>query len=142
MRKIIIVSLVLAFLAGSCKNQIGLSTLLSEINGQNWQVRSLNSQELDEEAYSNFKGLPELTFNNEGVISGHSGCNGFRANYRTYENQEIEIRPGAMTKMYCRGVDENGFIDAIKSTRNLKMDGENLLLVDSIGNEKMRLEKI
>jgi len=142
MRKIIIVPALLALMVVSCKNQMSLSALLSEINGQNWQVRSLNNQELDEEAYNNFKGLPELSFNNDGVISGHSGCNGFRANYKTYENQAIEIKPGAMTKMFCQGVDENGFLDAVKSTRSLKMDGENLLLVDSIGNEKMRLEKI
>jgi heat shock protein HslJ len=121
---------------------MSLSSLLSTIDGQKWQVQSIAGKVLDADAYDQFKGLPELTFNSDGVINGHSGCNGFRADYKTDENQNIEIRPGAMTKMHCQGVDENGFLEAINSTRSLKMDGEELLLVDSDGNEKMRLARI
>jgi len=141
MRKKIIIPFVLLLSVVGCKNQMNLSSLLNTISGQKWQVQSLNGESLDAEAYKEFKGLPELTFS-EGVINGHSGCNGFRADYKTDENQNIEIRPGAMTKMYCRGVDENGFLEAINSTRSLKMDGDELLLVDSAGTEKMRLAKI
>ncbi len=121
---------------------MSLSSLLTKIDGQKWLVQSIAGETLDADAYNQFKGLPELTFSENGVINGHSGCNGFRANYKVDENNNIEIRPGAMTKMYCQGVDEKGFLDAINNTRSLKMDGEELLLVDAEGNEKMRLSKI
>lgn len=142
MRTKIIIPLALLLLIAGCKNQMSLSNLLNTINGQKWQVQSLNGQPLDADAYKEFKGLPELTFNDDGVINGHSGCNGFRADYKTDDNQNIEIRPGAMTKMHCQGVDENGFLEAINSTRSLKMDGQELILVDSEGTEKMRLARI
>jgi heat shock protein HslJ len=142
MRTKIIIPLALLLIVAGCKNQMSLSNLLNSINGQKWQVQSLNGQPLDADAYDEFKGLPELTFNDDGVINGHSGCNGFRADYKTDDNQNIEIRPGAMTKMHCQGVDENGFLEAINSTRSLKMDGQELILVDSEGTEKMRLARI
>lgn len=142
MRNKFILSVVCMLFLFGCKNQMSLTTLLDTINGQKWQVKSLGDQDLDAATYAKFKGLPELTFTDDGVISGHSGCNGFRANYKLDENQNIEIRPGAMTKMHCQGVNETGFLAAIRATRSLKMDGEELLLVDSEGTEKMRLTKI
>jgi len=143
MRQIVfvLISLVL-LLASGCKNQMNLSTILSKIDGQKWAVTSLSGNTLDPNVYNEFKGLPELTFSDDGVISGHSGCNGFRANFKTDDKGKIEIRPGAMTKMFCRGVDETGFLEAINSTVSLEMDKEELLLVDSAGTEKMRLKKI
>jgi len=135
-------SALLILMVVSCKNQMSLNSILDSINDQKWQVTALNSQSLDADTYNQFKGLPELTFIEKGVIKGHSGCNGLRANYKTTGDGKIEIRPGAMTKMFCQGVDEKGFLESIRNTESLKMDKEELLLVDSAGTEKMRLKKI
>ena len=120
---------------------MNLATTLENVKGQNWQVQALNGKALDPTVYT-FKGLPELSFGADGYMSGHTGCNGFRAKYNMDENNQLDIKPGPMTKIYCEGVNENGFIEAINQTKSLKMDGEELLLVDSSGTEKMRLAKI
>lgn len=121
-----------------CKTQANLGTVISQISGQDWVLNSLKGNALDPEKYT-FKGLPTISFNDSTLV-GHTGCNGFNAKYKISDSQNIKIQPGAMTKMYCDGVDEVGFMDAIGETNTLKMDGEQLLLQNGT-EELMRFSK-
>jgi heat shock protein HslJ len=135
----VLVAALFFFGTSSCKNQSELasvSKLLPSLIGKEFQVSSLFGQALDPANYQ--QGLPHFKFDDDSSIKGNTGCNGFTAAYEMAEGL-INFKPGPMTKRYCEGVDENGFLKALNETRNLKMDGENLLFMGDSGKQLMSL---
>lgn len=69
---------------------------------------------------------PELTFNGE-QLSGNTGCNNISSTFKT-NGDSIEFGGIAMTKMFCEGVEEHVFTDAINAVKKFRIDGEQLVL--------------
>jgi heat shock protein HslJ len=62
---------------------------------------------------------PTLSFE-AGVVTGHTGCNGFRASY-TVSGDQVAIGPAALTRKACPGEgvmqQERELVAAIESAR-------------------------
>lgn len=69
---------------------------------------------------------PELTFNGE-QLSGNTGCNNISSTFKS-SGDSIEFGAIAMTKMFCEGVEEHVFTDAINAVKKFRIDGDYLVL--------------
>jgi heat shock protein HslJ len=75
------------------------------------------------------KGLPSLRFDQKGKLSGSTGCNQFNGDFEL-DGSNINLNPGAMTKMNCPGDGESKFLDALKGVSELNFEGDKLVLAD------------
>lgn len=110
----------------SCKAKMDLASTLSSIVGQSWVLDEMNGKKLDPANYE-MKGLPTLNFETADKVVGSTGCNNFMANIKLTDNK-FNVMPGPMTKMFCQGVDENGFMKALEESSTLKVEGDKLIL--------------
>lgn len=140
MKKIILlfVSALLLIGAFSCNTTRDTVLLVQSLKETEWEVRELNGKELNPNNYDS-RGLPTVIFIEDGKVSGNTGCNQYQAMYKV-NGSEIEFSPGAMTKRYCQGVDEVGFMDALTATTKIENDGDNLLFQNN-GTDLMKLTR-
>lgn len=71
-------------------------------------------------------GPPSLEFS-DSVLSGFTGCNRFFGTF-SQEGNTIRLNLKGMTKMYCEGVNESGFIGASGAVNTLSVNGDTLRL--------------
>jgi putative lipoprotein len=83
-----------------------------------------------------------LTFNNDGTLSGFSGCNNFNGGYtlsgKTTEfGKEITIGPLASTKMYCADTAdfETSYLNNLQKTLTYSIPNNTMMLRTSYGSE-------
>ena len=83
-----------------------------------------------------------LTFNNDGTLTGFSGCNNFNGGYtlsgKTTEfGKEITIGPLASTKMYCADTAdfETSYLNNIQQTQTYSITNNKMMLRNSYGNQ-------
>ncbi|MCZ4408827.1 META domain-containing protein [Cryomorphaceae bacterium 1068] len=125
MRKyiVIILSLVLVSCSTVQKASDG-SSLLSDLIGNEWILKSLNGEDVNEADF--MKGLPTLTFKEDGAMQGSTGCNSFSGKFSLGEVMKLD--PGAMTKMHCPGSGETDFINALTSATSIDVVKNDLVL--------------
>lgn len=73
---------------------------------------------------------PGLTFNEDGTLSGSSGCNGFSGEYTVAENQ-IEFGPITSTLMLCDSPvmgQEEAFFQVLMDTAAYEIEGNTLTI--------------
>ena len=83
-----------------------------------------------------------LTFNNDGTLSGFSGCNNFNGGYtlsgKTTEfGKEITIGPLASTKMYCADTAdfETSYLNNLQRTQTYSIPNDTMMLRTSYGSQ-------
>jgi putative lipoprotein len=83
-----------------------------------------------------------LTFNNDGTLSGFSGCNNFNGGYtlsgKTTEfGKEITIGPLASTKMYCAETAdfETSYLNNLQHTLTYSIPNDTMMLRTSYGSQ-------
>jgi putative lipoprotein len=83
-----------------------------------------------------------LTFNNDGTLTGFSGCNNFNGGYtlsgKTTEfGKGITIGPLASTKMYCADTAdfETSYLNNLQQTLTYSIPTNTMLLRTSYGNQ-------
>ena len=83
-----------------------------------------------------------LTFNNDGTLSGFSGCNNFNGGYtlsgKTTEfGKEITIGPLASTKMYCADTAdfETSYLNNLQKTQTYSIPNDTMMLRTSYGSQ-------
>jgi putative lipoprotein len=83
-----------------------------------------------------------LTFNNDGTLTGFSGCNNFNGGYtlsgKTTEfGKVITIGPLASTKMYCADTAdfETSYLNNIQQTQTYSITNNKMMLRNSYGNQ-------
>lgn len=123
MFRILLVLFGIAFLLNSCSS----ADLLTELGGTEWNVTSLLGKSLNADEIT--KGLPSLTFSENGKLFGSTGCNNFTGSYKL-EGTKLSLDLGAMTKMMCPDNTEQNFLNAINQVTNVKMDGNTLKLLN------------
>jgi len=84
----------------------------------------------------------KLTFNNDGTLSGFSGCNNFNGGYtlsgKTTEfGKEITIGPLASTKMYCADTAdfETSYLNNLQKTLTYSIPNNTMMLRTSYGSQ-------
>ena len=108
-------------------NACSASNVLSKLSGTNWDVTNLLGKTLASEDLT--KGLPSLNFGENGKLFGSTGCNNFTGDFKL-DGTKLSLNPGAITKMMCPGDTEQNFLNAIKQVTNIKMNGDNLELLN------------
>jgi len=90
---------------------------------------------------SNTQGIT-LIFNNDGTLSGFSGCNNFNGAYTlsgitTDFGKGISIGPLASTKMYCADTAdfETSYLNNIQQTQTYSITNNKMMLRNSYGNQ-------
>lgn len=87
-----------------------------------------------------------LTFNaEEKMVYGTAACNNFFGGYVLSGSKDSNIKFQNMgsTKMYCPDSElEEAFVASLQGVVKLKMDGDNLMLLDSDGEMTALMEKV
>jgi putative lipoprotein len=83
-----------------------------------------------------------LTFNNDGTLTGFSGCNNYNGGYtlsgKTTEfGKEISVGPLASTKMYCADTAdfETAYLNNLQKTLTYSITNNKMLLRNSYGDQ-------
>lgn len=76
--------------------------------------------------------MPYLTFVDESKVAGNNGCNNVAGHY-TLDGESISFHTEEFrsTRMFCQGVNENAFIDVLKTINNYTLieNGNKLMLL-------------
>jgi heat shock protein HslJ len=128
MRTYAIASLLILFTAlMSCGNT--KSTMPAEnLVGKTWQLSSINGKAVN--APASGRELPYITFTTDNKAMGNSGCNNFSGSYNLNDEGGLNISQVMATKMFCEGVDEGGFFDALDKVTMSKVEKDKLTLMD------------
>ena len=92
-----------------------------------WTLSEIDGSNINED-FPNKK--PSLTF--EPVtkkFTGNSGCNNVFGSFTT-NNNAINFGDAASTKMFCEGVNEKVFTDALDKVTHFKLEGTRLILLE------------
>jgi len=125
-KSIVVVFMVLTAMVSSCTNNSQKSTV-NQLTGKSWELTRLNSGDLEMSKYPS--GVPSITFDPGGGISGTTGCNSYSGEY-VLNGDSISLDPGSMTKMACDGSGEIDFIFAVEEVNNLKISATELILLN------------
>ncbi len=72
--------------------------------------------------------FPTLNLTNQKKeLGGFTGCNRLSGSYETVENK-LTFSPLAVTKMFCQGVNENEFLEALTGVNKFKIENLKLYL--------------
>lgn len=87
---------------------------------------------------------PRLTLLGDGRYKAFDGCNRIVGSYDYGRGGDIEIRPGAATKMACQDVGEQAqrFSLALAEAKRWRIGGQHLELLDDRGLVLMRFEAV
>lgn len=113
--------------------------MITQFGGKEWNVTSLRGKTVNTD--DGLKGLPSLTFSEDGKLFGSTGCNNFTGSYKL-DGTKLSINPGAITKKFCPGDTEQNFLSAINQVTNLKMDGSNLNLFNGTNPVMTLVQKV
>ncbi len=122
--KTLIFSFLVMFAAGcSCtKNSTSQNLMINDI----WVLQSLEGENISKSEFPNE--FPRLEFyDSEKRITGFTGCNNLSGTYKT-NNNEISFSPLMTTKMFCQGVKENEFLQAMNGINKYKIENLKLYL--------------
>lgn len=104
------------------------------LTGTTWELASLNGNVVTPEIYS--RGLPYITFGDDNKLTGSSGCNSFSAPYNFTDAKGIVVGQVMATKMFCEGIDEKSFLEALDKATTIKAKSDKLILLQG-DNEVM-----
>jgi heat shock protein HslJ len=108
----------------------GGSVLADDLAGSEWHPVQLGEQAVADTA-SLF-----VSFEAEGQVAGHGGCNRFFGSYQITDGR-ISIGPLGATRMACPEPDMNlemAFFQAMEQARGFSRDGASLVFTDEQGN--------
>jgi len=106
------------------------SSILSQVVGKEFSVTVIKGNIIEASKLEN--GLPKITFGENGILTGFTGCNTFNGSYKL-ESNLLSLEPGSITKMMCYDLTEMDFLNALKEVTRWKLEGNNLYLLN---NEK------
>lgn len=99
----------------------------AELNNTRWQLTHLGEDRI---ILGSSAQTPFLTFNSEGNVKGHGSCNSFTGSYRRADPQ-LTFSALATTPKACpTSAIEGRYLEAIKSSDHVRIDGELLTLFD------------
>ena len=104
-------------------------TSMKQLLMQNtWGAASLMGQAVDVENPT--VDLPSVRFLPGGQLTGTTGCNSFQGTYAMVDDRLV-MNPGAMTKKFCEGVQEQKFLEAMRKTTTIRLSGQRIELLDA-----------
>jgi heat shock protein HslJ len=131
-----LVAAVAAALAAGCAGGEESSTEIASLEGVPWVLVAGVDVEGSDQA-----SVPSATFDSGGV-SGRAVCNSYASSY-TVDGGSLELAPVAWTRIACEppgDAVENAFFEALERVRGWYVAGDELVLVNTEGDELLRFE--
>ncbi len=131
MKKVIVFSIVAlalaAIMAGCCTSCKQKSKGAKPLACTEWHLVQFEGQEM---AYAD--DMFNMTFGEDGRISGVGGCNRMMSSYTLGEKGTITIQPVATTMAYCPEADfEHTFTRALETVNGYSIEGDVLTLTSN-----------
>lgn len=108
------------------------SPKIANLEADNWRLIEFQGETVPEDK------AVTLTFDAEKkTIYGQAPCNNFFAGYSLFKDAEhnIEISNAGATRKFCPDTEiEDGFVAQLTNIKRLKVEGEQLLMLDADGN--------
>ena len=127
MKKYLLIVLLIGLAVSACttKNERPAASLTGS-----WKLTSYSRADVLTPAVSDTEA--GLTFNDDGTISGNSGCNGFGGSYKV-EGDQVAFSEVVSTLMACdeaRMAQEGAFHQVLTDTATFKIEGNTLTLAN------------
>ena len=132
MKRIIFSIAILFFATTSCSifNSNGAS--MKKLIANEWAVISILGTDINPMNFT--RGIPSISFQEDGKVTGFGGCNTFFSTYNLTETG-LDIRDIAATRMACEGVSEAQFLNVLERVNNVKFEGSEMILLQ--GSESL-----
>ncbi|MBN2115620.1 MAG: META domain-containing protein [Anaerolineales bacterium] len=126
MKKYLLILFVIALVVSACTAEEPSVSLIGS-----WKLISYGPASAPTPAVADTQA--GLTFNEDGTVTGNSGCNGLGGSYAV-EGDQITFGEIVMTLMACddpRMVQENAFQQVLANTAAYKVEGNTLMLTSN-----------
>jgi len=140
MKKFIVGFIFSVPLLASCNSTSKLSKNLSALSQNDWQLYSLNAQQV---SIPQGEKIPQLSFDTKNMrVSGNGGCNSISGSFKA-EKENLSFGPLATTRMACPGDNiETNFLSALSKTGKFSIYQRKLVLSDSSGKQLLVLDPV
>src|SRR5690606_39320552 len=127
--KLLLSTVVLTMILLSCSTakKAEKGTSAEQLEGT-WELQYMQGKEVDE-LYARRK--PFIRFDLEAKrVSGNTGCNSFSGPLVINDDSINFNQPFAMTKMFCEGVDEQAFLEAMERVETFRVKDDVLEMLN------------
>ncbi|MGE0929777.1 META domain-containing protein [Peijinzhouia sedimentorum] len=126
MKRIIFSIAVLFIATTSCSILNSGEASVKKLIANEWAVKSILGTDINPMNFT--RGIPNISFKEDGNVTGFGGCNTFFSTYNLTETG-LDIRDIAATRMACEGVSEAQFLNVLERANNVKFDGSEMILL-------------
>ncbi len=120
---------ILCALLMGCQSNVSQELPITDIQ-DSWRVEYIQQRPVIDHSPT------QLTFHQDGRISGTAGCNRFAASY-TYKQGRLQLSPVGATRMLCKSQalneQEIRFLQALELSKNLYLEEDLLHIIDASG---------
>lgn len=116
--------LLMLFVVGCKTGKTGISK--ENLSSTDWQLSAIEGNDVLKSNYPN--GVPSVVFTADNKINGHGGCNRYGGSYTLGAAGELTIGQMIATKMFCEGVAEDRYMQALSAVNRAEMKGNSLIL--------------
>ena len=130
MKKYLLTVLVIALAISACSSQNTEEPAASLIG--TWKLTSYGPADSPSPAVEDTEA--GLTFNNDGTVTGHSGCNGLGGNYAVEGNDQVTFSEIVSTLIACEEplmTQETAVHQVLTDTATYQIDGNTLTLTNN-----------
>lgn len=128
MKRFLLTLLVISMAIAACTAKSEESS--ASLNGS-WKLSSYSHADVLTPAVPGTEAV--LTFNNDGTVTGNSGCNGFGGNYKV-EGDQVTFSEVVSTLMACdeaRMAQEGAFHQVMTDTAAFQIEGNTLTITNN-----------
>ncbi len=126
MKRIIFSIAVLFIATTSCSILNSGGASVKKLIANEWEVKSILGTDINPMNFT--RGIPSISFKEDGNVTGFGGCNTFFSTYNLTETG-LDIRDIAATRMACEGVSEAQFLNVLERANNVKFDDSEMILL-------------
>jgi len=131
MNRIILSLGILLIFTSSCSILNFNSDPVKKLIANEWAVKSILGTDINPMNFT--RGIPSISFQEDGKVTGFGGCNTFFSTYNLTETG-LDIRDIAATRMACEGVSEAQFLNVLERANNVKFEGDEMILMQGAEN--------
>lgn len=125
--KIIAYAFMITFILPSCSVMKSTPDPVKLLTSGTWELRNILGLPINPLDFA--QGLPNLSFGEDGRISGFGGCNTLSGAYKLAENG-LTFDGLAATRKTCQGVREDTYLDMLERTTGFDIKDGNLRLLE------------
>ncbi|WP_297333875.1 META domain-containing protein [Flavobacterium sp.] len=121
-----IIGIIAAACIAGCGSTQG-DTPQQTLTATTWELQSIQGKKATTEDFAN--GMPYINFTADYKVNGKGGCNSFNGTYNLNQEGGINVSRLVSTKMYCKGVRENDFLQLLETSDAVDVDKDKITLL-------------